>query len=76
MMDLCSRICEHTLSKWLGDFSVLIDARLWVSVFLPADRVHDVAGLARGHDNAEVVACGREIVAGLVTQGNLVKHSY
>ena len=75
-MDLCSRICEHTLSKWLGDFSVLIDARLRVSVLLPADGVHSVAGLARGHDDAEFVTCGREIVAGLVAQGNLVEQPY
>lgn len=55
-------------SKRLGDFPGLGQARLRVPVFLPADRKHRVASLARRHDDSELVARRREVVVRLVAQ--------
>lgn len=54
--------------EWLCDLSALAEPSLGVSVFLPADREHEVACFTGGHDNTQLVAGCGEIVAGLVTK--------
>ena len=59
------------LSKRLGNLPGLEHARDGVLELAPADGMHGVAGFGRGHDDSKGVGRGREVVAGLVAEGDL-----
>lgn len=62
---------KRPASVGLRNLPQLSDARLRVSVLLPAHRHHVVARLARRHDDAELIARRGEVVVGLVAQRDL-----
>lgn len=58
-------------STRLRNLAQLAHARFRVLELLPADWYHVVARLARGHDDTEIVGCGREVVIGLIAKRDL-----
>lgn len=67
-------IADATTSSRLSHLAQLVHARLGVLKLLPADGHHVVASLARGHDDAKLVRCRREVVVGLITEGDLLQN--
>lgn len=55
----------------LCDLAALTQSGLGIPIFLPTDWEHDVACFACSHYDAKLVACCREVIAGLVTKRNL-----
>lgn len=87
---LCSR--EHfwkmgrkaSLERF-GNLSTLAGSSLGILIFLPTHRIHRIPGLARCHDDPQVIARSREVVVRLITKGDraqesalcsLLKHRY
>ena len=58
-------------SEWLCNLPTLRLPSYGVLELLPADGIHLIALFAGSHDDAQLVACGAEVVGGLVTKGNL-----